>query len=187
MPWNRPAGAVIVPLHFGTAMAPHTDGTAARLEPLRLTGGCHCGNLELTFETRRQPREMAVRACGCSFCRRHGVRTASDPDVRVEFLVRDPLRLSRYRFALATAEFLICRTCGVYVGALMADAGSAYAIVNINALAMPGLFTQSALAVSYDQESTAERRARRRTRWTPAAMIEQSDRGRAAELSGPTR
>jgi hypothetical protein len=167
--------------------APHPDRTAAPPEPLRLTGGCHCGNLELTFETRRQPGEMAVRACGCSFCRRHGVRTVSDPDGRVEFLVRDPLRLSRYRFALATAEFLICRTCGVYVGALMADAGSAYAIVNINALAMPGLFTQSALAVSYDQESTAERRARRRTRWTPAAMIEQSDRGRAAELSGPTR
>jgi hypothetical protein len=87
-------------------------------------------------------------------------------------LVRDPLRLSRYCFALVTAEFLICRTCGVYVGALMADAGSAYAIVNINALAMPRLFTQSALPVSYDQESTAERRARRRTRWTPAAMVE---------------
>jgi hypothetical protein len=165
------------------------EGAAAPPAPLRLTGGCHCGALELTFETRRQPGELTVRACGCSFCRRHASRTISDPQGRVEFVVHDPLRLHRYRFGLGTAEFLICCNCGVYVGAVMADAETAYAIVNINVLATPNqarlsagqIFTQDAIPISYDRESAVERRARRRARWTPAMVVERSDAGRTAE------
>ena len=57
--------------------------TTTRAEPdrprsLRLTGGCHCGNLRLTFETQRDPGELVVRACSCSFCRRHAC-ARSDP------------------------------------------------------------------------------------------------------------
>ncbi len=163
------------------------DGAAAPREPSRLTGGCHCGALELTFETRRQPGELTVRACGCSFCRRHGSRTISDPQGRVEFVVHDPSQLNRYRFGLGIAEFLICRTCGVYVGALMADAGTTYAIINVNVLATPGFFAQGAVPVSYDRESAAERRARRRARWTPAKVIERSDTGRAVGPGEPAR
>jgi hypothetical protein len=79
--------------------------------------------------------------------------------------------LSRYSFGLGTAQFLVCRTCGVYVGAVMADAGSAYAIVNINALHTPEVFAQPAVSMNYDRESAAERRARRRARWTPATVV----------------
>jgi hypothetical protein len=50
-------------------------------------------------------------------------------------VVHDPALLSRYTFGLGTAEFLVCRNCGVYVGAVTVDAGSAYAIVNVNAFA----------------------------------------------------
>ncbi|MGH6915614.1 MAG: GFA family protein [Geminicoccales bacterium] len=147
------------------------DGASARTAPLRLPGGCHCGNLELTFETGRHPDELTVRACGCSFCRRHGVRSVSDPQGRIEFVVHDPSQLNRYRFGLGTAEFLVCRICGVYVGAIMAEAGSTYAIVNINALQIPEAFAKSAVPVDYDRESAAERRARRRSVWTPAAVV----------------
>jgi hypothetical protein len=156
------------------------DAAAARTGPLRLTGGCHCGNLEVTFETGRQPGEIAVRACGCSFCRCHGVRTVSDPEGRIEFVVHDPAHLNRYTFGLASAEFLVCRTCGVYVGAITADAGSAHAIANINALQTPEVFAQTAIPVSYDRESVAERRARRQARWTPATIVERSDPRQAA-------
>jgi hypothetical protein len=138
----------------------------------RLTGGCHCGNLALTFEPARDPAGLAVRACGCAFCRGHGARTVSDPQGRVAFLVRDQARLSRYRFGLGTAEFLVCRTCGVYVGAVMTEAGSACATVNINALQTPEVFPGAAVPVSYDRESASARRARRRARWTPATVVE---------------
>ncbi len=171
-------------LHAGATMSPaEPDGPAASPEPLRLTGGCHCGHLELTFETRRRPGELTVRACGCSFCRRHGVRAVSDPKGRVEFVVHDLAQLNRYRFGLGIAEFLICRTCGVYVGAIMADVGTTYATINVNVLATPGVFTQGAVPVSYDRESAAERRARRRVRWTPAEVIERPGADRAAEPS----
>ena len=151
--------------------AAEPDGVAARPEWLRLSGACHCGNLALTFETACDPGVLAVRACGCSFCRRHGGRTVSDPQGRVEFVVRDPALLNRYSFGLGTAQFLVCRTCGVYVGAVMADAGSAYAIININALHTPEVFARAAVPVSYDRESATERRARRRALWTPATVV----------------
>ena len=151
--------------------AAEPDGAAARPGPLRLSGACHCGNLALTFETARDPGELTVRACVCSFCRRHGGRTVSDPQGRVEFVAHDPALLNRYSFGLGTAQFLVCRTCGVYVGAVMADAGSAYAIININALHTPEFFAKATVPVSYDHESTTERRARRRALWTPATVV----------------
>jgi hypothetical protein len=146
---------------------------------LRLSGGCHCGNLELTFEAGRPPGELTVRACGCSFCRRHGVRPVSDPQGRIELVVHDPSQLIRYRFGLGTAEFLVCRRCGVYVGAVMAEAGSAYTTLNLNALARPEVFGTAAVPVSYDEESAAGRQARRRARWTPAAVVERAGPGHA--------
>jgi hypothetical protein len=162
-------------------MTAERDRAPARPEPSRLTGSCHCGNLALAFETRRRPGEIAVRACGCSFCRCHGVRAVSDPAERIEIVVHDPSQLSRYRFGPGTAQFLVCRTCGVYVGAVMAEAGSDYATLNINALRTPEVFTKVAVPVSYDRESAAQRRARRRSGWTPATVVERSDASQAAE------
>jgi hypothetical protein len=147
------------------------EALGSRSGPLRLTGGCHCGNLELTFEATRDPGELTVRACGCSFCRRHGGRTISDPKGRVEFAIHDPALLSRYSFGLGTAQFLVCQTCGVYVGAVMADDGSAYAIININALQTPEVLAKAAVPVSYDHESATGRRTRRRALWTPATVV----------------
>jgi hypothetical protein len=64
----------------------------------------------------------------------------------------------------------------VYVGAVMTEAGSTYAIVNVNALATPEAFAPTTVPVSYDLESEAERRARRRSRWTPARVGEPAGR-----------
>ena len=47
-----------------------------------LTGHCHCGNLELALETSVRPEELSLRADTCSFCRKHGARTTSDPSGR---------------------------------------------------------------------------------------------------------
>ena len=45
-------------------------------------GGCHCGNLHVTLRLTQAPEEVRLRACGCSFCRAHNTRTASDRDGR---------------------------------------------------------------------------------------------------------
>ena len=141
-----------------------TDGTLA-------SGRCHCGNLELTLASPRPPERLPVRACACSFCRGHGARTTSDPDGRVSITVHAPELLSRYRFGMRTAEFLICARCGAYLAAVLTVGGSLYATVNINALDCAARFTQPPLTVTYEAETAAERVARRVANWTPVVSI----------------
>jgi hypothetical protein len=134
------------------------------------TGGCHCGNIRLVFETARAPAELQVRVCTCGFCRRHGSRTISDHGGRLGISVEDPNKLARYRFALRTVDFLVCRACGVYVAAIYADTEGAWATLNVNALDAATAFTAGPTPISYDEETAAERRTRRRTVWTPTTI-----------------
>ena len=139
--------------------------------PMRaFDGGCHCGNLSLTFETAQAPAAFSVRACGCSFCRRHQTRTVADPAGRVTIAARDPAQLGRYRFGLKTTDFLVCRACGVYLGAVYRDADGAWALVNTPVLAARAEFAQPAAPTDHDAETEAARRARRKATWTPASV-----------------
>jgi hypothetical protein len=130
-------------------------------------GGCHCGNLRYTFETKLALAALPLRGCQCSFCRHHGARSTSDPDGRIRFEVRDPQQLTRYRFGLKTADFLICGKCGIYVGASMHEGARAWAIINANTLDEVAQLTQEPAPMDYDGEDTARRLARRRQRWSP--------------------
>ena len=134
-------------------------------------GGCHCGNLRYTLETALALDALPLRACQCTFCRLHGARSTSDPAGAIRFEVRDPARLTRYRFGLRTADFLVCAHCGIYVGALMRDGGAHYAIVNANTFDEVARLTQPAMPMDYDGEDPARRLARRKQRWSPASGI----------------
>ena len=131
-------------------------------------GGCHCGNLRYALETQLALAELPLRACQCSFCRHHGARSTSDPAGRIRFTARDAAQVTRYRFGLRTADFLICAKCGIYVGATMRDAGAQYAIINANTLDAAAQLTQDATPMDYDGEDAARRGSRRRQRWSPA-------------------
>src|SRR5437773_1100715 len=122
-----------------------------------LTGRCHCGNVELALETSVRPEELALRADTCSFCRRHGARTTSDPSGRIVITVHDPEQLLRYRFGLRTADFLVCGRCGIYVAAVMNEGAGCYATVNVNTVDAVDRFTQPATPVAYEGESAAAR------------------------------
>lgn len=75
--------------------------------------------------------------------------------------------LRKYRFGLKTADFLLCKECGVYIGAVIETSGSAFGIVNVHALKeSPGNFAATT-PISYDAEDLAGRVARREERWTP--------------------
>ena len=63
--------------------------------PMTLQGSCHCGNLQVDFETEVALAALPLRACQCSFCRKLGVRATSDPAGRLRFQVREPALLSR--------------------------------------------------------------------------------------------
>jgi hypothetical protein len=88
----------------------------------------------------------------------------------VTITVDDPSALTRYRFGLRTADFLVCARCGVYVAALMTEARGSWATVNVNVLEAVDGFGREPECVSYEGETESERRTRRRARWTPAIV-----------------
>ena len=130
-------------------------------------GGCHCGAVGFRYTTDREPHAWSVRACQCSFCRKHDALSTSDAAGHLRFRSDDPETLQRYRFALRTADFLLCRRCGVYVGAVIDVAGKQYGNNNIHALVDPPRDMASVEPVSYDAEETDDRIGRRAERWTP--------------------
>ena len=138
------------------------------LTPFSHAGGCHCGNLRYTLDTQLALAALPLRACQCSFCRLHGARSTSDANGRTRFQVRDASRLTRYRFGLRTADFLICAQCGIYAGALMREGDAQWAIVNANTLDDVAQLTQDVAPMDYAGENAAQRLARRKQRWSPA-------------------
>jgi hypothetical protein len=131
-------------------------------------GACHCGALTLRFETALDPAALPVRRCGCTFCVKHQGRYTSDPAGKVTIRIAEEASASRYRFGLRLADFLICRTCGVFVAAIEPGAPGR-AVINIQCLARAAELTQEATMLTiYDSEDVATRTARRARNWTPA-------------------
>lgn len=133
-------------------------------------GRCHCGNIEFEYESAVAPADAAVRACQCSFCRKHQSRSVSDPAGAARIRVRDESLLSRYRFGHGSADFLVCRRCGVYVGACFEADGGAWATLMVNAFDDHAAYTQPPQANDYAGEEPDRRLERRRARWTPATL-----------------
>jgi hypothetical protein len=133
-------------------------------------GGCHCGNLRLMLRLTELPERVRLRACQCSFCRAHATRTASDPNGAVEVWAEDWSLVEPYRFGTGTAEFLICRRCGVYIGAFCDTPSGPRAVINTNALADRARFSGAPTPYDHEGEALADRLARRTGNWTPAAV-----------------
>jgi hypothetical protein len=138
--------------------------------PHVFTGACHCGALHLTFETPIEPKTLPLRACSCSFCRKHGVLTTSDPAGTVSVKIDDPTLLQRYRFGTRTTDTLICRNCGIYLAAITEIDGALYAVINVNALDDRSAFERPPEVMDYEGESAGQRQARRKVKWTPATL-----------------
>ena len=131
------------------------------------TGHCHCGALGFRYVTALAPADWSVRACQCRFCRMHDALSTSDPAGSLAFVHDQPDGLKRYRFALRTADFLLCRHCGVYIGAIIDVGGSAYGIINTHALDVTPTGMAAVGAIRYDDEDIDGRVSRREQRWTP--------------------
>ncbi len=135
-----------------------------------LRGGCHCGNITVAFETALNPHALPLRACQCSFCVRHGGVTTSDPAGLLVVEVRQPGQLQRYRFALGITDFLNCRSCGVYVAAVMGSEGRSLGVLNVNVLDDREPFARAAQPMQYGAEKVEDREARRATAWMPVVV-----------------
>lgn len=128
-------------------------------------GACHCGAVSARFETAIAPSEIDVRADQCGFCRRHGAKTVSDPAGRLALSFREAA-VERYRFGTRSSDFIVCRSCGAYVAAII----EGYGVLNVIGADIGAFADRVARSVSYEDETVEVRLARRRERWTPLTL-----------------
>jgi hypothetical protein len=113
---------------------------------------------------------MRPGRCSCTFCRRHGARTMGDgPRRRSSSAPRR--RAVALPLRLGITDYLVCRKCGAYVGAVMEDEGRLIATLNVNALDIRDSFDPAPPLHVYDGEDEQRRRSRRRKFWMPATLI----------------
>jgi hypothetical protein len=133
-------------------------------------GGCHCGNIHVRLRLSKPPQENPLRACACTFCRAHNTRTVADPAGLFEAWADDWALVEPYRFGSRSADYLVCRRCGIYVAAVGETAAGQRAVVNVNCLDDRASFTQAPNTTDYDGETTQTRLARRASNWMPALI-----------------
>lgn len=126
-------------------------------------GVCHCGNASFVIHTGIPAADIQGRACDCSFCRMHAAPNWSDPDRTAVIQILDERHLQKCRFALRTADFYVCTTCGAYLGAVLADDTGTWATLN------PRLtpIRVGEDVASYGAEDRDDRIERRKRVWTP--------------------
>jgi hypothetical protein len=128
-------------------------------------GKCHCGNISFALTWEPDPTEIPARACGCSFCTKHGGVWTSNPGGALEVVVKDPALVSKYAFGTRTAEFHTCALCGIVPVVTSRIDNHLCAVVSVNAFEG---FDQSLLRrvpASFDGEGEESRLARRKRNW----------------------
>lgn len=131
---------------------------------------CHCGNLQATMKTEKEPQDMWLHACQCDFCRTHNMRSLSDCEGNAEIRVREGERLNRYHFGMNMVDFLICKNCGNYIGAVQEIDGQLYGILNANLTENRGERFGDATPALFEKETREARSARRKDVWTPMTL-----------------
>ena len=137
----------------------------------KFAGRCHCESLGYVYRTDIAPQMWAIRACQCSFCRAHDALSTSDPAGTIEFFANDDAALQKYRFAMRTGDFLLCKRCGMYAGAVLDTNHGQFGIINLRLLQKIPARMPNVVAVSYARESAAGRVSRREERWTPVNAV----------------
>mgnify|MGYP001796534342 CR=1 FL=1 len=100
---------------------------------MEYTGGCYCGSIILEMELPNSSTAYQPRTCDCDFCTKHGASYLSDPGGRLAIKVKNTEHYGEYRQGSNTSDFLICRNCGVLIGAIYEENGEIRASVNSKA------------------------------------------------------
>lgn len=136
-----------------------------------IKGKCHCGNIALELDWEGDKPEIPARACGCSFCVKHGGVWTSNPKARLAVTIRDPALVSRYAFGTRTATFHICSHCGSVPIVTSEIDDHVYAVVNVNVLegVDPARLRRS--SADFEGEDVDSRLARRKRNWISDVRI----------------
>ena len=136
-----------------------------------IDGKCHCGNIALELGWEGEPPEIPARACGCSFCVKHGGVWTSNPSSRLTVVVRDVALLSKYAFGTRTATFHVCSRCGAVPLVTSEIEDHLYAVVNVNVLENIDQAWLRRATADFEGEDLEARLARRRRNWIADVRI----------------
>lgn len=136
-----------------------------------IKGSCHCGNIAYELDWTPDPVEIPARACGCSFCVKHGGVWTSCPTGALDVLYRDSARVTKYNFGTKTADFHVCTACGVVPVVTSEISGQSYAVVSVNAMdnVDPSMLKHG--SISFDGEDVDTRLKRRARGWISRVRI----------------
>lgn len=138
-----------------------------------INGKCHCGNISFSLDWPGEALDIPARACGCTFCVKHGGVWTSKPGARLNVRVYDPAASSRYAFGTETATFHVCSRCGA-VPLVSSEIGNRlYAVVNVNTFEGidPSLLHRA--TSNFEAEDVESRLLRRSRNWIDDVRIEE--------------
>jgi len=137
-----------------------------------INGKCHCGNIAFGLEWGKEVAEIPARACGCSFCVKHGGVWTSNANASLAVSIRDPSLVSKYAFGSRTATFLVCSRCGAVPLVTSEIDNHRYAVVNVNTFENIDALPIRRVAADFEGEAIEARLARRKRNWIADVRID---------------
>ena len=138
-------------------------------------GKCHCGNIAYELLWPEPGKMLAVRACGCTFCTKHGGVYTSHPDARLNARIADNNSVNRYVFGTKTAEFYVCTRCGAVPFVTSTVENVEYAVVNVNTFENVDPSELDSSATNFDGEDVEGRLGRRMRNWISQVTVRAAD------------
>jgi len=139
--------------------------------PQPIRGQCHCGNIAFELDWPDDSPEIPARACGCSFCVKHGGVWTSNPKARLAVTIGDRALVSPYAFGTRTATFHVCSRCGAVPIVTSEIDGRIYAVVNVNVLENVDPASLRRASMDFEGEDLESRLGRRKRNWIAAVRF----------------
>jgi len=140
-----------------------------------IDGKCHCGNIAFTLDWPEGEPDVPARACGCSFCLKHGGVWTSNPRAKLTVVLLHADLVSKYAFGTETAAFHVCARCGTVPIVTSEIASHLYAVVNVNTFENFDPLRLRRGTTRFDDEDVRSRLARRTKNWIADVRISQRD------------
>ena len=138
----------------------------------QLRGSCYCGNIRFVFVTDKSDDELPRRECQCGFCVLHGRIATSDRDGELRIAIEAPENVSKFRFGHRTADFYVCRECGMIPVVTSEIDGATRGIVDVRMIECFAWSRSETSRHDFEGEEVDDRLDRRKGYWTGTVIFE---------------
>ena len=138
----------------------------------QLRGSCYCGNIRFVFATDKSDDELPRRECQCGFCVLHGRIATSDRDGELRIAIEAPENVSKFRFGHRTADFYVCRECGMIPVVTSEIDGATRGIADVRMIEGFAWSRSETSRHDFEGEEVNDRLDRRKGYWTGTVIFE---------------